>query len=577
MAPTVLYHCTCISASVTPGAPPSVNLPSSSYAFHPLHALFFCEECDLVRCNRCVAVEVSGYYCPNCLFEVPSASVRAEKNRCARNCFQCPHCHNTLSVVPSDPASAESDTTGSPVVGEAPYFLYCNFCRWDSAEVGITFDKPTGLALQLQKLEDSFPDLMEFERLKEHFEPIIRSSSTNVATSHHAYTPHHNPITAAASSALARDIPGLRRSTIGNRGVAGQAKSSGKKGADEATDPLYRSRIEVAAGMGLTSENEVEWLKMLDNPEPVADLEQRWVGSWFQSMKASNLKPLRMPLHSKKSKRCSTCRHILIKPEQKAQSVRYKIKLMAANYLPSITATVTLPTSTSTINTPSTATSRSKAKPPPAEDDPLSSMLQPGKTYPFQITFTNPLYDPIQVRLTVHRSPPPPSAISTSASPTKVRAPFAITLPSTSIPISAFAEAWEYEDDDDDEMFDEDDLEEMLSGGASGASKPSGKKAKALKGNVGVLERKANVTKVGGEVLISREGTGDVKFNLQVSYTYRADDPATHETGTKSKSDSASTGGTGEMKTFSFYTVVNLGPITPKEAAQSQKASGTQA
>lgn len=38
----------------------------------------------------------------------------------------------------------------SPIVatalGEPPFFLYCNHCRWDSAEVGITFEKPTGLA-----------------------------------------------------------------------------------------------------------------------------------------------------------------------------------------------------------------------------------------------------------------------------------------------------------------------------------------------------------------------------------------------------------------------------------------------
>ena len=65
----------------TPPHPPPPGLPSSSYSFHPLHNLFFCEECDAVRCNRCVLLEVSGYYCPNCLFEVPSASVRAEKNR----------------------------------------------------------------------------------------------------------------------------------------------------------------------------------------------------------------------------------------------------------------------------------------------------------------------------------------------------------------------------------------------------------------------------------------------------------------------------------------------------------------
>ena len=80
MAPSIHYHCPCLSTSPVPPPP---NLLSSSYSFHPLHALFFCEECDAVRCNRCVSVEVSGYYCPNCLFEVPSASVRAEKNRYA--------------------------------------------------------------------------------------------------------------------------------------------------------------------------------------------------------------------------------------------------------------------------------------------------------------------------------------------------------------------------------------------------------------------------------------------------------------------------------------------------------------
>ena len=31
-------------------------------------------------------------------------------------------------------------------LNEPPFFLYCNHCRWDSAEVGITFEKPTGLA-----------------------------------------------------------------------------------------------------------------------------------------------------------------------------------------------------------------------------------------------------------------------------------------------------------------------------------------------------------------------------------------------------------------------------------------------
>ena len=80
MTPSVSYHCLCLSADPVPPPP---DAPSSSYGFHPLHELFFCEGCDAVCCNRCVSVKVSGYYCPNYLFEVPSASVRAEKNRCA--------------------------------------------------------------------------------------------------------------------------------------------------------------------------------------------------------------------------------------------------------------------------------------------------------------------------------------------------------------------------------------------------------------------------------------------------------------------------------------------------------------
>ena len=59
----------------------------------------------------------------------------------------CPNCRNTLSVVPSDPPDADdSRSLVTSSVGEPPFFLYCNYCRWDSAEVNITFEKPTGLA-----------------------------------------------------------------------------------------------------------------------------------------------------------------------------------------------------------------------------------------------------------------------------------------------------------------------------------------------------------------------------------------------------------------------------------------------
>ncbi|KAJ7643894.1 dynactin p62 family-domain-containing protein, partial [Roridomyces roridus] len=588
MPPTVDYHCPCLSRSALPPPP---HLPSSSFNFHALNELFFCEECDAVRCNRCVSVEVSGYYCPNCLFEVPSASVRAEKNRCARNCFMCPDCRNTLSVVPSDPPDPGDGRMAIPIstIGEPPFFLYCNHCRWDSAEVGITFEKPTGLAAQLQKFEDSAPDSLEFERLKEHFEPVIRasslSSSTTTAPAAHPSSAAHshrvrtNSITAAASAALARDIPGVGKhnplARSGNRAGAGGNKD---KTANQDEMPEYRSRVDVTSASKLGSgggEIDVEYMRHLENVGEVASLEQRWMNSWATPLQAAELKPLRIPLHSKRSKRCPVCAHILIKPEQKAQSVRYKIKLVASNYLPAITAA--LPHQQDAVGDSSkrTLSKSTAAAAVAAEEERSAAGIHAGKTYPFHLALTNMLYDPIQVRLTVQRVhapaalPPSSGRASPDKAPTTRRPPFAVSLPSSSFPIAAFAEAWEYEDDEDDDMFGLDDDDEFgIAGRVAGRDKDARGAGKVKM--VGVLEKKANVTVVGGEVVIGKEARGNVKFNMLVSYTYRSDDPAPSESNDADgpPSRAAVANKPPEIKTFAFYTVVDLGPIIPREESR---------
>ncbi|KAG2743201.1 hypothetical protein P692DRAFT_20746796 [Suillus brevipes Sb2] len=551
MAPTIHYYCPCQSGESVQ-MPPPPHMASSSASFHPLHSLFFCEECDAVRCNRCVSVEVSGYYCPNCLFEVPSASVRAEKNRCARNCFSCPICRSTLQVVASDPPDGGDGRPSVSLsnVGEPPFFLYCNHCRWDSAEVGITFEKPTGLAAQLQKFEDSAPESLEFERLKEHFEPFLRTSSLSSLSHVPSTSSHHLPTssaTAAASAALARDVPGVGKYNPLARSRVGRDRTANK---DEM--PEYKSRMEISILGQLGSEgdgSDVEALRRMEIAEEIASLEQRWGNSWTTSLRTSDLRPLRIPLHSKVSKRCPTCRHILIKPEQKAQSVRYKIKLVAANYLPAMTAA--LPHTQG-----ADATRRPQAKVPSASDDRNAGAMTAGKSYPFHLALTNPLYDPIQVRLSVQRMHV--TAVTDSTAPEKARrTPFAVSLPTSSFPVAAFAEAWEY--DDDDEMFG---LEDDELGLELGRTRDKDGKGKVK--TVGVLEKRANVTVVGGEVVIGKEARGHVKFNMLVSYTYRSDDPLPSEDGAGTPSRAA-VAKTPEVKTFTFYTVVDLGPILPRE------------
>lgn len=550
MAPTIHYYCPCQSGESVQ-TPPPPHMASSSASFHPLHSLFFCEECDAVRCNRCVSVEVSGYYCPNCLFEVPSASVRAEKNRCARNCFSCPICRSTLQVVASDPPDGGDGRPSVSLsnVGEPPFFLYCNHCRWDSAEVGITFEKPTGLAAQLQKFEDSAPESLEFERLKEHFEPFLRTSSLSSLSHVPSTSSHHLPTssaTAAASAALARDVPGVGKYNPLARSRVGRDRTANK---DEM--PEYKSRMEISVLGQLGSEgdgSDIEAYRRMETAEEIASLEQRWGNSWTTSLRTSDLRPFRIPLHSKVSKRCPTCRHILIKPEQKAQSVRYKIKLVAANYLPAMT--VALPHTQA-----ADATRRPQAKVPNVSDDRNAGAMMAGKSYPFHLALTNPLYDPIQVRLSVQRMHV--TAVTDSTAPEKARrTPFAISLPTSSFPVAAFAEAWEYDDDDD--MFG---LEDDELGLEMGRTRDKDGKGKVK--TVGVLEKRANVTVVGGEVVIGKEARGHVKFNMLVSYTYRSDDPLPSEDGAGTPSRTVAK--TPEVKTFTFYTVVDLGPILPRE------------
>jgi hypothetical protein len=55
-----------------------LSLPS---LLHPLSALYYCDKCSCVRCDLCTVEEIVCYYCTNCLFEVPTAAVKSEKNR----------------------------------------------------------------------------------------------------------------------------------------------------------------------------------------------------------------------------------------------------------------------------------------------------------------------------------------------------------------------------------------------------------------------------------------------------------------------------------------------------------------
>lgn len=177
--------------------------------------------------------------------------------------------------------------------------------------------------------------------------------------------------------------------------------------------------------------------------------------------------------------------------------MRYKIKLVAANYLPAIV--ITLPHRQQATPVDRRAANKSMSA-GAADEDSISGAMQAGLSYPFHLAITNPLYDPIQVRLSVQRMHVAPSAEGEKAR----RPPFAVSLPTTSFTIAAFAEAWEYDDEDEDiDMFGLDDDEIGL--------RPPREREKPKVKTVGVLEKRANLTVIGGEVVLGKEARGNVK------------------------------------------------------------------
>ena len=181
----------------------------------------------------------------------------------------------------------------------------------------------------------------------------------------------------------------------------------------------------------------------------------------------------------------------------------HKIKLVAANYLPAITASLPHVRAALEMMKRSSALNRSAAQ--PDDQNASAGALLAGKTYSFHLSFTNPLYDPIQVRLKKAQALPTPGGETTGEK--AKRPPFQVNLPSAAFPIAAFAEAWEYEDDED--MFGLDD-DDDLDGIGRLQKDPRGAKTRS----VGVVEKRANVTVVAGEVILTKEARGNVKVRV---------------------------------------------------------------
>ncbi|PNP37829.1 hypothetical protein TGAMA5MH_10314 [Trichoderma gamsii] len=372
--------------------------PRSNYSLYPLEYLLYCEDCQQIRCPRCVTEESVTYYCPNCLFEVPSSNLRSEGNRCTRSCYQCPVCIGPLQVGAIQPTTdanlLPTQYQTNPTGG--PYALFCQYCNWTSTEIGIEFDRPSGIYNQLSKInnggkpkltlrdvkdrrkdnpdEPPVPDDqvdadLQFANLKAFYQSRLSETNTSIRG-----LPLHDGLGFSSPAALTRIM-----SLYTGRGHQGRLQ--------QGPADIMREALGTNDGLKIANLDESKEIKKLISGgwDATASLEQRKEQTEPIQFE-DELRPIAYLLRSKRSKRCPACRHIISKPEAKVTSTRFKIRLVAKSYIPTITIRPLNPTAA-----PAPVTYRPMVK----EEAPL----KPHQPYHFVVTFKNPLFDNIKVTL----------------------------------------------------------------------------------------------------------------------------------------------------------------------------------
>ncbi|KAI0476873.1 dynactin p62 family-domain-containing protein [Xylaria cf. heliscus] len=360
----------------------------SNFSLYPLEYLLYCDVCHQIRCPRCVTEEIVTIYCPNCLFEVGSSSLKTEGNRCTRSCFQCPICIGPLAVQAlesaPEPSLLSADRTNTPTPA-GPWILTCSYCHWNSSEIGVKFDKPQGIFGQLQKLrygEEQSKHVVSGDTSPTKSDSIPQTHKARFSTLKSFYgsqTVSTNP--GAGLSGLGDyglNSPGALTRIMsiysGNNlnGLKQKNKSTTMREAETASEGFRPSNLDESAAISQLRRD--GWDGTVTRDQAKTQVEE---GAKF----ADQLWPIPYLLRTKRSKRCPVCRHIISKPESKVSNTRWRIRLVANNSIPSI--------------------SIKPLNPPPG-----SGLLTPLQPAQFLLTFKNALFDDVKVTLATPATTP---------------------------------------------------------------------------------------------------------------------------------------------------------------------------
>lgn len=343
--------------------------------------------------------------------------------RCARNCFNCPVCTAPLTVTTLE---STADSSGQ----QGPWILACGYCMWTTLDVGIQFHKPTNIRSQLAKIyEEASGNVKRLSKLGSELKspPSTMSSGertdspdwddktprtetptpqtqeqveldphTRFAALKRFYSKQIEESSVSATDPFSSDFGAVFSSPSAlNRIMSIYASSThfyggGRKA--KSKPPIMREALTPAEGLKIASaEKDRAIIEQIHSHEVTWDdilsTEQRA----FQSPDArlvDDLRPLPVLLRTKRSKRCKSCKHILVKPEVKPASTRFRIRLIALSYIPLTTIRPLnfTPLPGQTVSATSALQINMEA-------------LAPQRPIQYLLTLKNHMFDPVRVTL----------------------------------------------------------------------------------------------------------------------------------------------------------------------------------
>lgn len=293
-----------------------------------MNDLYFCPECNELKCEKCTRFKLSSKFCPNCF----STFEKASTARCLKNCFCCPLCDSPLNL----------NITDTTLDGKrAKIFSFaCTYCTY-------TYNtNPVARPMPIHKVIRSEAEGSEklasdyFQQLKDYYKKKLRLNKLKCLADRQRISHHKKGL----SQEIIKKFKDLELSNL-----AGQAKDieSEMLILQAEMDSTLSVNLEIAQDYkdALGSSDMLDLSNYLDIKNQ-SDLSAVMYSS-MENINSPHTRlvhhqnyPMRRKLRGCYSISCLTCGSCLYSPLRDVRATNFSILQSAADYLPSIRASL---------------------------------------------------------------------------------------------------------------------------------------------------------------------------------------------------------------------------------------------